>query len=84
MLLAGVKLSTRDAQKLAAMLTAAGLVTTADTLARAWGEGDRVVALSFAERDEILSVLGDPPAGLCELRAVLVEQLVWRRREGLL
>jgi hypothetical protein len=83
MQLAGVNLATCDAQRLAAMLTAAGLTATADTLARAWGEGDEVVPLTLAERDAILSVLDDPSSGLCELRAVLVAQRAWRRREGL-
>jgi hypothetical protein len=81
--LAGLNLSTNDTLRLAALLTAAGHVDTADRLARAWGEGDETVPLSFEERDEILSVLDDPAEGLCELRAVLLGQHAWRRRVGL-
>lgn len=45
--------------------------TTAHTLARALDNGERIVAIKHYERDAILSVLGNPPDGLAELRGVL-------------
>jgi hypothetical protein len=42
-----------------------------------------VLALSITARDDILEVLVDCPEGLCELRAVLLKQQVWRDREGI-
>jgi len=42
-----------------------------------------VLGLSIEERETILAVLDDPPAGLEELRGVLLNEVEWRRREGL-
>jgi hypothetical protein len=42
------------------------------------------VALTILERGTIVWVLDDPPAGeLAALRAVLLDEHVWRVREGL-
>ena len=41
-----------------------------------------MLALSIAHRDDILQVLVDCPEGLCELRAVLLQQQARRDREG--
>jgi hypothetical protein len=35
------------------------------------------------ERETILLALDEPPSGLEELRAVLLQEHVWRQREGL-
>jgi hypothetical protein len=43
----------------------------------------QLVALTIDERAIILAALEDPPDGLAELRAVLVNEHEWRRREGL-
>lgn len=43
----------------------------------------KVMALDVPERESILAALDDPPAGLEELRAVLLQERVWRQREGL-
>jgi hypothetical protein len=43
----------------------------------------KVLALTIADRETILAALDDPPAGLEELRAVLLRELEWRRAEGL-
>jgi hypothetical protein len=42
-----------------------------------------VLALSISARDDLLQVLVDCPEGLCELRAVLIQQQEWRVREGI-
>jgi hypothetical protein len=42
------------------------------------------VALTILEREAIVWVLDDPPAGeLAALRGLLLEEHVWRVREGL-
>jgi len=56
----------------------------ADRLERCPGDGMKVVGLDLREREAILVGLDDPPAGLEELRAVLLQDIVrWREREGL-
>ena len=48
-------------------------------------EADRIgVALTIAEREQILRGLDNPPYGLTELRSVLLlNEHEWRVREGL-
>ena len=55
----------------------------ADTLENALGRDALDVGLTINERNAILDVLDDPPAGLEELRSVLLEEYVWRVRHGL-
>ena len=43
----------------------------------------KVLGLTVAERREILAALEAPPAGLEELRAVLLQEDVWRRSGGM-
>ena len=43
----------------------------------------KVLGLTVPERKAILAALEDAPAGLEELRGVLLNELEWRRREGL-
>jgi hypothetical protein len=44
----------------------------------------KIIALDFGERDRILEALADAcPDELAELRGVLLNELEWRRREGL-
>jgi hypothetical protein len=83
MQVAGIDVHTEDALELIALLAMEGFVVTADRLADEWGEGEAVVGLSIDERDDILSVLCDPPDGLRDLRAVLLQERSWRLREGL-
>ena len=52
-------------------------------LRKALARDDRALALDREERETILASLDDPPAGLEDLRAVLLNQYVWRRAEGL-
>lgn len=43
----------------------------------------KVLGLDVSERETILRALEDPPGGLEELRAVLLQEVAWRQREGL-
>ena len=43
----------------------------------------KVFGLGVADREAILRVLEDGPDGFSELRAVLLQEHVWRVREGL-
>ena len=43
----------------------------------------RFWALDIPEQVTIIRALEDPPAGLEELRAVLLQEHTWRTREGL-
>jgi hypothetical protein len=46
-------------------------------------DGVSLLALTIDERAIILDSLDDPPEGLAELRAVLLNEHRWRQREGL-
>ena len=54
-----------------------------DRLADAWRRDVKVFALEVADREAILRVLEHGPAEFAELRAVLLEEHVWRQGEGL-
>ena len=44
----------------------------------------KVLALTIPERETVLAVIAeDPPAGLEELRGVLLREPAWLQREGL-
>ena len=43
----------------------------------------KVMGLDVPERETILRALEAPPTGLEELRAVLLQEVEWRRREGI-
>lgn len=53
-----------------------------DKLERAYGRDVKILARDMPERETILLALDEPPSGLEELRALLQEH-VWRHREGL-
>ena len=55
----------------------------AERLEDAWGRDVKLLALSIAERETISRALDDPPAGLEELRGVLLREHVARVRDGL-
>ena len=48
-----------------------------------YGRDVKVLALDIPERETIIQALDDPPAGLEELRATLLQEHTWRQREGL-
>ncbi len=55
----------------------------ADRLEQALGAEVKLLALTVDERMVILNTLEDPLRALAELRAVLINEYQWRRREGL-
>jgi hypothetical protein len=54
-----------------------------DRLRRALDNDIRIVGLEVAERETILRALDDPPSGLEELRATLLKDAIWMRRQGI-
>lgn len=57
--------------------------TTSPTGSSALADDVKLLALTLDERADILSTLDDPPQHLAELRAVLLADHQWRRREGI-
>ena len=55
----------------------------AERLETAYGREVKVLGLSIPERETIIRALDDPPAGLEELRGVLLAEHVGRTRDGL-
>jgi len=82
--LAGIPIPARLVLELARALRDAELVDTAERLEGAYDREARIVALEISDREAILRALEDPPAGLEELRAVLLHEHVGRQREGLI
>lgn len=80
MFLAGVNVRDDLVRTLALQVDDAHL---AGKLQRAVVNQTRVLALEVDERETILRTLDNPPAGLLELRATLLQEHQWRRREGL-
>jgi len=56
---------------------------TADRLETAQKRQTRILALTIDEREQILATLVDCPPSLGELRAIVLQEAVWRDREGL-
>ena len=69
----------------AALRTASSARTnaTAERLERAYDREARIVALDVPDREAILRVLEECPEDLLELRATLLQEHVWRTRQGL-
>ena len=63
-------------------LREAELIHTAERLEQAYDREARIVALNTPDREAILRVLEDCPEELAELRATLLQERVWRKREG--
>ncbi len=72
MILSGSTVSSENVQLLAAMLDGDELATK---LERALTNNNTIVALSIADRERIMAVVADGPAGFAELRRVLATQL---------
>jgi hypothetical protein len=81
--LAGVPVPTAAVLVLAELLDDADDDELAAKLRRAIERRTRVLALELDERTGILAALEEPPDGLAELRAVLLQEHVWRLAEGL-
>jgi hypothetical protein len=52
-------------------------------LERAYRNEIRILGLDVPERETILAALEDPPPGLEELRATLLQEHTWRHAQGL-
>ncbi len=83
MWLAGIPVADKTVLQLAGSLREAELVETAERLERAYDREARIVALDVTDREAILRVLEECPEELLELRVTLLQEHVWRRREGL-
>ena len=83
MRLAGLDITDDCALELATRLRRADFAHQADTLEGALVTGQAEVALTIPDRIAVLTVLDDPPKGLAQLRAALLEEHVWRQREGI-
>jgi hypothetical protein len=81
--LAGVCVSDKDVLELARLLNDGGFDDTAEALVVALEAEQALVALTIQDREAILRTLNAPPAGLAELRGVLIREHEWRVREGL-
>lgn len=55
----------------------------AERLEDAYRRDAKELGLEIHEREQILRALDDPPDGLTELRAVLLQDVIAWRREGL-
>jgi hypothetical protein len=71
-ILSGSTVRSENVQLLAAMLDGDELATK---LERALTNNNTIVALSIADRERIVAVVADGPAGFAELRRLLVTQL---------
>ena len=83
MWLAGLPVAYRAVLELTRRLREIELVATAERLERAHDREAKIVALDVDDREAILRVLEDCPNELEELRATLLQEHVWRQREGL-
>ena len=83
MMLAGLPVPDPAIDALAELVRAAGADDLADRLDRALTDGVKLIALTLGERAVMLAAFEDPPPELTELRAVLLNDHEWRRREGI-
>lgn len=83
MQLAGIPVRYSVVLELISMLRRGDYAHTADTLEGALATHQRDVALTINDRIAILNVLDDPPPGLEELRAVLLQEHAWRQHQRL-
>jgi hypothetical protein len=83
MMVAGVSVPDAAVLELTRRLRDAGLDDAAERLERAYDMQAKIVGLTVPEREAVLRVLEDAADDLAELRAVLVQEHVWRKRQGL-
>jgi len=82
-MLAGTPVADKDVLELARLLRSAGFEDVGERLEGAWDAETKVLALTIKDRERILRALDDPPAGLAELRGVLLREHTWRVENGL-
>ncbi len=83
MMRAGIPVADKNVLELARLLRQAGFDDGAEKLEKGHDAETRVLALTIEDRECILRALDDPPAGLAELRGVLLLEHEWRVRDGL-
>ena len=83
MWLAGTLLSDELVIDLVKRLQRSGAEHTAQAIYRAAIKGQSAAVLDSYDRRNILAALDNRPAGLEELRGVLLREHAWRQREGL-
>jgi hypothetical protein len=81
--IASIPVPDRQVLELAALLRQADFVATAERLEDCYDREVKVVGLSIVEREQLLRALEDGPSLFAELRGVLLQEHVWRVREGL-
>src|SRR6185503_21274638 len=84
MLLTGLDITDHCVLHLVTRLRRADFAHQADTLEGALVAQQEEVALTIPDRIAVLTVLVDAAKGLAQLRAVLLQEEVWRQREGML
>ena len=82
-MLAGIPVRDQDVLELARLLREVAFEPVAEKLEKGYDAETKVLALTIDDRERILRALDDPPAGLAELRGVLLREAEWRVREGL-
>ena len=83
MMLAGVPVTADSTAELAGIVRAAGADLLADRLEKALADEVKLLALSIGRAGDHPPPARDPPDGLTELRAVLLNEHQWRQRTGL-
>jgi hypothetical protein len=81
-MLAGIPVNDLSVLHLTSRLREAGFDDTSERLEDCRRREVKVVALTVPEREDILRSLEECPEELAELRAVLLREHEWRRREG--
>ena len=83
MMLAGLPVPDPAVEGLAELVRTTGADDLADRLESAVADGVKLIAFTLDERALLLAALEDPQPELAELRAVLLADHQWRRREGI-
>ena len=82
-MLAGIPVADKDVLELARLLREVGFDEVAVRLEGGYDSETKVLALTIEDRERIIRALDDPPAGLAELRDVLLREHTWRVENGL-
>lgn len=83
MRIAGIDVKDSAVAELARLLHRSGDIALAIHVGRAVDKVLDELSLDIRERESVLRALDDCPDELADLRAVLLQQVVWTKREGL-
>ena len=83
MRVAGIDVKDSAVAELARRLHQAGDIALAIHVGRAVDKVQDELALDPRERESVLRALDDCPESLADLRAVLLRQITWSKREGI-